>query len=381
MTLTRRLFDENHQIFRESFRNFLAKEVVPHQTAWEAAGIVDKSAWKKCGDNGFLVPCAPEEYGGLGLDDFRYEAIMMEELAYVHETGLMLGLHSSVIAPYILNYANEEQKMRWVPGIVSGEAILAVAMTEPGAGSDLAGIKTTAVDQGDYWLLNGSKTFISNGINSSLVIVVARTSTEQSHQLGLFVVEGNPEGFERGAPLKKIGLKSQDTAELFFNNVKVPKENILGHPKSAFNYLLAQLPVERLTLCIAAVAAAEAALKLTVEYVQQRKAFGKSISKFQNTKFKLAEMRTEIDMGRVYVDRLIEAHMAKELTADVACGAKYWTTDLLCRVADECLQLHGGYGYMEEYPISKIYTDARITKIYAGTNEIMKVVVAQAMGL
>lgn len=381
MTLKRRLFDSDHQIFREAFRSFLAKEVIPHQKDWEAAGIVPKSVWKKCGENGFLVPAAPAEHGGLGLDDFRYEVVMMEELAYANETGLMLGLHSSVIAPYILNYANEEQKARWVPGIVSGETVLAVAMTEPGAGSDLAGIKTTAVDKGDHWELNGSKTFISNAINAGLVIVVARTDTEQTHKLGLFVVEGDPQGFERGAPLKKIGLKSQDTAELFFNNVKIPKENVLGNASSAFSYLLAQLPVERLTLCVAAVAGAEAALKLTIDYVQQRKAFGKAISQFQNTKFKCAEMHTEINIARVYVDRMIEAHMAKELTADEACGAKYWTTDLLCRVTDECLQLHGGYGYMEEYPISKMYTDARITKIYAGTNEIMKVVVAQAMGL
>ena len=381
MPIQRTVYSSDHLMFRDELRKFLANEVVPFQAEWDKEGIVPREVWRRCGELGFLVPQAPEAYGGLGLTDYAYQAIIMEELAYANEAGLMRPLHNSIVAPYIIDYGSEEMKQRLIPKIVSGETILAVAMTEPDAGSDLAGLKSTAKLDGDHWVLNGSKTFISNALLCDAVIVAAKTDPNNPHAMGLFIVERGQEGFSRGEKLEKIGMHSQDTGELFFKNVRVPKENVVGHPGKGMLYLKEQLATERLSLCVSSVAIAETAIKETVKYVKERQAFGKPISKFQNTQFKLAEMETETQIGRIFVDRLIEGQNKGELTADVVCGAKYWTTDLAYKVADECLQLHGGYGYMKEYPISNMYTVARIGKIYAGTNEIMKTVVAKAMDL
>jgi len=328
-----------------------------------------------------LVPAADEQFGGLGVADFRYEAVMLEELSYFDEFGLLLGLHTTIVAPYLLNYGNAEQKARIIPRIVSGETILAVAMTEPGAGSDLAGMRTFAEDKGDYWLLNGQKTFISNGINSDLVLVAAKTVANNPHAMGLFMVERGDEGFHRGQPLKKIGLLSQDTAELFFENVKVRKANVLGDPTKGFKYLMAQLATERLSVAIGAVASCRAALDHTIRYTKERNVFGKPLASFQNSQFKLAEMATETDIAQIYVDRLISAQVEGQLSVEQACGAKYWTSELACKIIDECLQLHGGYGYMTEYPISRMFVNARVGRIYAGANEIMKTVIARSMQL
>lgn len=381
MTLKRTIFEQEHNIFRETFRDFLKKEVLPYQEQWEEEGITPREIWLKCGEQGFLVPSAEEKYGGLGQSDFRFDAIMIEELSYAYESGLMLPLHNSIVAPYIISYGSEQLKDRIMPEVVSGRGILAIAMTEAGAGSDLASMQSSAVDHGDYWLINGSKTFISNGINADYVVVAAKTDPGSSHGVGLFLVERGMPGFERGRRLKKMGLRSQDTAELFFQDVKVPKANVLGDPRRGFHYMMEKLGIERLTLAVGAVATAKAALDTTISYVKNRRLFGKALSEMQNTRFKLAEMQTEIEVAQVYVDRLIEEYNKGSLSTQSICGAKFWTTDLACRVADECLQLHGGYGYMTEYPICRIYTDARIGKIYAGANEVMKSVVAKEMGL
>lgn len=377
----RNIFDTEHNMFRDSFATFLKKEVVPHQDEWEAAGMVSREVWKKAGDMGFLLPWADEEYGGAGLKDFRYEQIMCEELARVNEAGFWLPLHSALCGPYIAEYGSSEQKARFMPGIISGDLILAVAMTEPSAGSDLAGMRTTAVEQGDHYVLNGSKVFISNGILSDVVIVAAKTDPSNKHAMGLFLVERGMEGFERGKKLEKLGMKSQDTAELFFNNVKVPKANLLGDAKGGFFYLMNMLAQERLTNACGAVAAAEAALQTTIDYVKERKAFDRPISHFQNTRFKLAEMRTQIDVAQVFVDRCVMDHNEKKLTPEVAAEAKLFTTELLCKVVDEGVQLHGGWGYMWEYPICKMYANARIQRIFAGTSEIMKEIISRGMKL
>jgi acyl-CoA dehydrogenase len=381
MFTKRTIYTNEHEMFRESFRKFLHKEVLPYQEEWEAAGIIPREIYLKCGEQGFLVPQAPEEFGGLGIHDFRYEAVMLEELAYYNEFGLMLGLHNTICAPYLLTYGNEEQKKRIIPKIVSGEFILAVAMTEPGAGSDLAGMKTTAEDRGDHWVLNGQKTFISNGINSDVILVAAKTVPGNPHAMGIFIVERGDVGLERGTPLKKIGLLSQDTAELYFENLKVKKSNVLGDPTKGFRYLMAQLATERLSLAVGAVANCCAAIEATVKYTKERNVFGKPVSAFQNTQFKLAELATETDIAQVYVDRMIEEQNKGTVSPEQACAAKYWTTDLACKVIDECLQLHGGYGYMKEYTISKMWLNARIGRIYAGANEIMKTVIARQMQL
>jgi alkylation response protein AidB-like acyl-CoA dehydrogenase len=379
--MQRNIFDTEHNMFRDSFAAFLKKEVVPHQDAWEAAGMVSREVWKKAGDMGFLLPWADEEYGGAGLKDFRYEQIMCEELAMVNEAGFWLPLHSALCGPYIAEYGSAEQKARFMPGIISGELILAVAMTEPSAGSDLAGMRTTAVEQGDHYVLNGSKVFISNGILSDVVIVAAKTDPNNKHAMGLFLLERGMPGFERGKKLEKLGMKSQDTAELFFNNVKVPKANLLGDAKGGFIYLMNMLAQERLTNACGAVAGAEAALQVTIDYVRERKAFDRPISHFQNTRFKLAEMRTQIDVAQVFVDRCVMDHNDKKLTAEVAAEAKLFTTELLCKVVDEGVQLHGGWGYMWEYPICKMYANARIQRIFAGTSEIMKEIISRGMKL
>lgn len=374
-------FESEHNLFRDAFRAFLQKEVVPHQEAWEAAGEVSREVWRKAGEMGFLLPWADEAYGGSGLQDFRYEQVMAEELAAINEAGFMIPLHSALCGPYIAEYGSAEQKARWLPGAICGETILAVAMTEPGAGSDLAGMRTTAVDKGDHYELNGSKVFISNGILADLVIVAAKTDPANKHAMGLFLVERGMEGFERGRKLKKLGMHSQDTAELFFNNVRVPKANLLGDAKAGFFYLMNMLAQERLTNACAAVAGAEAALQVTIDYVKERKAFGRPIAHYQNTRFKLAEMRTQIDVAQVFVDRCVMDHNQKKLTAEVAAEAKLFTTELLGKVVDEGVQLHGGWGYMWEYPICKMYANARIQRIFAGTSEIMKEIISRGMKL
>lgn len=379
--MQRNIFDTEHSMFRDAFAAFLKKEVVPHQDQWEADGMVSREVWKKAGDMGFLLPWADEEYGGAGLKDFRYEQIMCEELAKVNEAGFMLPLHSALCGPYIAEYGNAEQKARFMPGIISGELILAVAMTEPSAGSDLAGMRTSAVEQDDHYLLNGSKVFISNGLLADVVIVAAKTDPANKHAMGLFLVERGIEGFERGKKLEKLGMKSQDTAELFFNNVKVPKANLLGDAKGGFFYLMNMLAQERLTNACGAVAGAEAALQVTIDYVKERKAFDRPISHFQNTRFKLAEMRTQIDVAQVFVDRCVMDHNEKKLTPEVAAEAKLFTTELLGKVVDEGVQLHGGWGYMWEYPICKMYANARIQRIFAGTSEIMKEIISRGMKL
>jgi len=380
--MKRPIFNDEHQMFRETVRAFIAKEVTPHHPQWEKDGMVSREVWRKAGAMGFLCFDAPEEYGGAGIHDFRYNAIVNEEVWGSGSTGIGWGLHSDIVLPYLMNYANDAQKKRWLPKLIAGEHILAIAMSEPAAGSDLAGIRTTAVRDGDHYIVNGSKTFITNGIMSDIVVTVVKTNPELKHKgISLLVLERGMEGFERGRKLDKIGLKAQDTAELFFDNVRVPRENLLGDEGKGFVYLMQQLPQERLHVAIGAMGSAEAAFEMTLKYVQERHAFGKPVGSFQNSRFKMAEMKTEIEIGFAFIDKCIMALNAGELTTEEASMAKWWTTDLQKRVADECLQLFGGYGYMTEYPISKNYLDARVQAIYAGTNEIMKEVIGRGMGL
>tara|TARA_R110002049_G_scaffold260299_8_gene436150 strand:+ start:7031 stop:8212 length:1182 start_codon:yes stop_codon:yes gene_type:complete len=379
--MIRFIFEDEHEMFRDSVRSFMQNEIGPQAEKWHEQGIVDREAFQKAGEMGLLLMWADEKYGAAGVKDFRYEQILIEENAHYGDPGFFMTLHSRLVGPYIGNFGTEEQKSRWLPKCISGEHILAVAITEPGAGSDVAGIRTRAEDKGDHYLLNGSKTFISNGINADLIVVVARTDPNNSHGLSLFVVERGMEGFERGKNLKKMGLKSQDTAELFFNNVKLPKENLLGEFNRGFYHLMHALAEERLLGACGYIASAEAAYKLTLDYVQERKAFGKQISEFQNTRFKLADMITEIDVGYAFIDRCVEVHNRGELTADDAAKAKLWTSELEARVTDEGVQLHGGNGYMDEYKISRLYTNARISRIYAGSSEIMREIIARSIGL
>ena len=380
----RAIFDDEHEAFRESFRSWIAKEVATDYLEWERAGIAPREMFSSAGQYGFLGMQIPEEYGGGGTDDFRFNQVIAEEFAAagIGGAGLGLTLHNDVTAPYFLEICNDEQKQRWLPGIASGELITAIAMTEPGTGSDLAGIATTAIRDGDEYVLNGAKTFITNGINSDLVIVAAKTDPSERHAgLSLLVVERGMAGFERGRKLEKIGLHSQDTAELFFNDVRVPAANLLGEEGKGFNYLTGNLPQERMSLAITGLATAQAALDWTVEYVQQRTAFGKPIGSFQNTKFVLAEVKTEVDIGQAYVDQCVLRLNEGTLTAAGAAQAKYWCTDLQKTATDRCLQLFGGYGYMVEYPIARAYSDARVTSIYGGTNEVMKTIIAKSLGL
>jgi alkylation response protein AidB-like acyl-CoA dehydrogenase len=345
--------------------------------------MVPREVWRKAGAVGLLSPNIPEEYGGGGVDDFVYSAIAIEEVVRAGAMSASLGfsVHSDIVAPYLLHYADEQQKRRWLPGAASGERILAVAMTEPNTGSDLAGVRATAVRKGDHYLLNGQKTFISNGILSDLVVVVAKTDPEERHRgITLLVVEEGMPGFRRGRKLDKIGLRAQDTAELYFDDVQVPLENRLGEEGQGFTYLMSMLPQERLVIGVAAIAAAEVMLEQTIRYCKERTAFGQPIGTFQNSRFKLAEMATEVQIGRVFVDRCIQALNAGALTTEEASMAKWWTSDLQGRVADQCLQLHGGYGYMTEYPIARAFLDARAQRIYAGSNEIMKEIIGRSMG-
>jgi len=379
--MKRTIFDDEHSMFRDAVRRFVQNEIVPYHEQWEHEGIVPRNVWLKAGELGFLCMDAPEVYGGLEIKDFRYNAIVTEELTRAGASGVGFGLHNDVNMPYFLKYTTAEQKQRWLPKMISGEMITAIAMTEPGAGSDLQGVRTTAVRHGDHYIVNGQKTFITNGINSDAVITVVKTDPDKGHKgISLLVIERGMAGFERGRNLEKIGLKAQDTAELFFNNVKVPVENLMGEEGNGFYYLMSSLPQERLSVAVIAVAACEAALEMTISYCQERTAFGQPIGKFQNSRFKLAEMKTEIEIARVFVDRCIMELNAGNLTAEEAAMAKWWTTDLQVRVMDQCLQLHGGYGYMLEYPIAKFYLDARVQPIYAGTNEVMKEIIGRSLG-
>jgi acyl-CoA dehydrogenase len=375
-------YTEEHRIFREAVSRFFAKEVIPYVDEWEEAGIVPKSVWQKMGEQGFLCMDVPEKYGGLGAD-FLYSVILAEELGKTGNTGLAAPLHSDIVVPYITSFGSEEVKMKYLPGCISGEVITAVAMTEPDTGSDLAAIRTTAVDDGDEVIINGQKTFISNGLNCGLVVLAVRDpSVENSYQgIDLYLVEEGTPGFEKGKKIKKVGWHSQDTAELFFTDCRVPKANRLGHKGGGFMMLMQKLQQERLMCCIIAVTAAERMLEMTIQYCKERSAFGRPISKFQNTQFKIVEMATEIRLGRTFVDKLIVDHMeGQNVVVNVSMG-KYWTSEMAMRVADQCVQLHGGYGYCEEYPIARAWRDTRVLSIFAGTSEIMKGIAAKFMGL
>jgi alkylation response protein AidB-like acyl-CoA dehydrogenase len=382
--MRRRLFEPEHEAFRESVRAFLAKEVKPHVETWEANGIVPRELFTTAGAAGFLGMAIPEEFGGGGVADFRFNAVLGEEIMHAGAAGAGLGLtlHNDICLPYFLDLATDEQQRRWLPGIASGESITAIAMSEPGTGSDLAGMATTAVRRGDHYLVNGSKTFVSSGINADLVITAVKTDPRQRHQgMSLLVIERGMAGFQRGRNLAKLGQHAQDTAELFFHDVTVPVANLLGTQGRGFAHLVHRLPQERLSMAVAAVAAARSALDLTLSYAKDRKAFGAPIGSFQNTKFRLAEMETEIDIAQTFTDRCMEALNDGELTVADAAKAKWWCTELQGRVVDACLQLHGGYGYMLEHPISRAFADARVTRIYGGTTEIMKEVIGRSLGL
>jgi alkylation response protein AidB-like acyl-CoA dehydrogenase len=381
--MNRKHYDSEHLAFGEAFRNFADKHLVPHYLDWERAGIAPREIFTEAGRSGFLGMAVPQEYGGGGVADFRFNQILDEQVAAAAVTAAGLGiiLHNDTCLPYFLSFCTEEQKQRWLPGIASGELITAVAMTEPGAGSDLAGIRTSALRDGDHYVVNGSKTFITNGINADLVITAVRTGEDRHHGMSLLIIERGMDGFERGRNLDKLGMHSQDTAELSFSDVRVPVANLLGEEGAGFTQLTQKLPQERMSLAVNGVAEARAAFEETLAYVRDRKAFGKSISAFQNTKFVLAEIITEIDVAQAFVDQCVVRLNDGELSPADAAKAKWWCTELQGRVIDKCLQLHGGYGYMTEYPVSRRYADARVTRIYGGTTEIMKSVVSKSLDL
>jgi alkylation response protein AidB-like acyl-CoA dehydrogenase len=376
------VYTSEHEDFRKTARTFYEREVVPHHDQWEQDGIVPRELWLKAGEAGLLCFDVPEEYGGPGVEDFRYNVILSEEQTRAGVSGPGFSVHTDIIVPYLTSLGTDEQKQRWLPGTVSGEIITAIAMTEPGAGSDLQGVRTTAVDKGDHYLLNGSKTFISNGINADLVIVVARTDPEAGHKgISLLVVERGMEGFERGRNLDKIGLHAQDTSELSFTDVAVPKENLLGKEGEGFVYLMMNLPQERLIIAAQAVAAAEAILEMCLDYAKTREAFGKPIGKFQHNRFLIAEMATEVRVARAFLNECLLKHLDGKLTAVDASMAKWWCTELQNKLANQGVQLHGGYGYMTEFPIAKAYLDSRISTIYGGTTEIQKEIIGRSLGL
>jgi alkylation response protein AidB-like acyl-CoA dehydrogenase len=380
--LERDIFEPEHLAFRDTVRQFLARHVLPHHASWEQAGMVERWVWKAAAEQGLLGLQVEEAYGGGGVEDFRFNVILDEEIARSGATGLTFGLQNDIVGPYFYSLATPGQKERWLPGVCRGETILAVAMSEPDAGSDLRGIKTTAIRDGDHYVLNGTKTFISSGMLADLVVVVARTDPDAgSRGLSLLVVERDMDGFERGRKLDKVGLKAMDTAELFFRDVRVPDANLLGEEGRGFAHLMANLPQERLNIAVSAVAAAEAAFDMTLEYSKSRTAFGQPIGRFQHSKFTLAEIATEVQVARVFTDRCIELHVRGELTSVEAAMAKWWTTELHKRVVDACVQLHGGYGYMLEYPIAKAYLDTRVETIFGGTTEIMKEIIGRSLGL
>jgi alkylation response protein AidB-like acyl-CoA dehydrogenase len=382
--MKRTLYAEEHEALRESFRSWLDKEIVPHEIEWNEAGIVPRTVFSDAGSHGFLGFDVPEEFGGGGMPDFRFNTIIDEEiqLSGAGSSGLGISLHNDICVPYFLKYCTKEQRERWLPGIASGELITAIGMTEPGIGSDLGSLATSAIRDGDRYIVNGSKIFITNGINADLVITAVKTDPSQRHKgISLLIMERGLDGFERGRNLDKIGLHSQDTAELFFNDVSVPAENLLGDEGNGFAMLVDNLPQERLSIAVAGVAAAKAALEWTLEYVKERTAFGQSVGSFQNTRFVLAELATEIDVAQAYVDNCTLALNVNDLTAEDAAKAKWWCTELQKRAVDSCLQLFGGYGYMVEYPIARAYKDARVTTIYGGTTEIMKEIIGRSLGL
>ncbi len=382
----RALYEDDHEDFRESFRRFLAKEVVPHFEQWETDGIVPREVFASAGANGFLGMQVPEEYGGAGVgDDFRFNAIIGEECCAAGVGGFAVGitLHNDICLPYFLEYCDEEQRRRWLPGIVSGELITAIAMTEPGTGSDLAGIRTKAIRSGDGdYVIDGAKTFITNGINADLVITAAKTDPAQRHRgLSIFVVERDTPGFARGRNLEKLGMHSQDTAELFFDEARIPAANLLGEEGQGFAYLISNLAQERLSIAILAVRVAEAALQATLAYVKERQAFGQSIGSFQVSRHRLAECRAEIDCVQAFVDQCTRELCDGTLTPERAASAKLIATELQGAVTDRCVQLHGGYGYMTEYAVARMYADARVTRIYGGANEIMKEIIGRGLGV
>jgi acyl-CoA dehydrogenase len=382
--IARTLYSPEHESFRDSFRRFAEKEIAPFHAAWEDQGYVDRDVWRKAGANGFLCMTMPEEYGGAGADKL-FSVAQMEELARAGASGIGYGLHNEIVAPYILHYGTEAQKRKYLPPMATGEIVTAIAMSEPSAGSDLQGVRTTATRQGDHYVLNGSKTFITNGWHADLVIVVAKTNPAAGAKgTSLLLVERGMPGFETGKRLKKVGMKAQDTAELFFGDVKVPAANLLGGAaleNRGFVCLMEQLPWERLQIAIGAVAGSQAAIEQTLAYVKERHVFGAPVASYQNTRYKLAELQTEVQVAQVFVDRCTELLLADRLDTATASMAKYWTTELQCKVVDECVQLHGGYGYMWDYPIARAYADVRVQRIYGGTTEIMKEVISRSMGL
>jgi acyl-CoA dehydrogenase len=381
--MDRTLFDADHVTFRQAFRQFVDREIRPHQSRWRDAGQVDREVWRKAGAQGFLCPWLAEAYGGPGAD-FLCSVIIMEELARAYESGFAMGLHSDIIAPYIHSFGNEEQKKKWLPGCASGEIVTALGMTEPGTGSDVAAIATTAIKDGDDYVINGQKTFISNGQLCDIVVVAAKTdpNSEQPHKaISMFVVEANRKGFVKGKRLHKMGMASQDTSELFFEDCRVPAANLLGVEGGGFRMMMEKLQQERLCVAIGAVTGAEQVLEDTIAYTKERKAFGKPISNFQNTQFKLVECLAKVEVGRAYLDKVIAEHVAGKYLVKECSIAKFWTTDMQQEVVDTCLQFFGGYGYMLEYPVTRAFMDARVQRIYAGTNEIMKVIVAKQLGL
>jgi acyl-CoA dehydrogenase len=377
--IPRTVFDADHELFRDSVRKFFEIEAVPYHEQWEKDGQVSRELWTKAGAQGFLAPTTPEEHGGVGVD-FRYNAIVNEEASRLGLSGVGFTLHSDIAVPYIMRYGSDAIKEKYLPKCVSGEIVTAIAMTEPGTGSDLQNIKTTAVRDGDEFVINGSKTFITNGQMADLVIVVAKTDPAAGAMgTSLILIDAGTPGFSKGKNLNKVGLKAQDTSELFFQDVRVPCSNVLGEEGQGFIYLMQDLPQERLSVSLTAVASAESVLRQTVDYVKERKAFGKPIAAFQNTQFKLAELDTDVTSLRVFIDRCLELHLEGKLDAETAAKAKLLSTEIQCKVADECVQLHGGYGYMWEYPVARAWADSRVQKIYAGTNEIMKLIIGRKL--
>jgi acyl-CoA dehydrogenase len=378
--LARNIYTEEHDLFAGSFRDFVKKEIEPFHAKWEKDQMVSRESWAKLGEAGYLCPQVDEQYGGLAIKDFRYNAIIIEELGRLGLASETVGytLHSDIVCPYIEHYGSEDMKNKWLPKMVAGQSIAAIAMTEPGAGSDLQGIRTSAIDKGDHYLVNGSKTFITNGYLSDICVVAVKTDpTLGAKGISLLLLESGMKGYSKGKPFEKIGLHAQDTCELFFENVEVPKGNLIGKVGEGFKYLMTELAQERLVVALGAIAGAEGVLAHTVKYTKERIAFGKPISELQNTRFKLAEVATEVSIGRTFADRCVELHGNKQLSGADASAAKYWLSDLQGKVADECLQLHGGYGYIWEYPVARAWADARVQRIYAGTNEIMKELIAR----
>ncbi len=381
--IRREIFEDEHEDYRDSYARFLQAEVVPHYPEWEHACLVPRELYQKCAEHGFLAMEVPEEYGGNGVDDWRFSVVLAEEGMRAGVGDAMAGplTHSDIVLPYLMASANEEQRARWLPKIASGEQILAVAMTEPSTGSDLAAIKTRARRDGDVYVVNGAKTFITNGINADLVVTAVRTSDDKHGGLSLLVIERGMKGFERGKQIEKVGQHASDTAELFFDDVQVPAENLLGAEGSGFLQLVNRLVPERLILAVGSIAGCEVAFAITLDYIKERKAFGRPIGSFQHSRFTMAELKTKIEITRCFIDRCIERHVAGTCTVEEAAMAKWWSTDLLGEVTDAGVQLHGGYGYSTEYPIAKAWVDARVSRIYAGTNEIMKELIGRGIGL